>query len=70
MFRALFLIAVIGPLAGLYSFWRDALTQGWDWITDESLKMYIDAAKTFLTASGVAVAIVVASLGGKFSPPL
>jgi hypothetical protein len=70
MFRALFLIAVIGPLVGLYTFWRDAQAREWDWITDGSLKMYIDAAKTFLTASGIAVAIVVASMGGKFSPPL
>jgi uncharacterized membrane protein len=70
MFQALFLIAAIGPLVGFYSFWRDARAQGWDWITAESLKMYVDAAKTFLMASGIAVAIVVGSLGGKFSPPL
>ncbi len=70
MFRVLLLIAVFAPLAGLYTFWRDASNRHWAWITDESLKMYVDAAKTFLTASGVAVAIVVASLGGKFSPPL
>ena len=70
MFRVLLLIAVFGPLVGFYTFWRDARAQGWAWITAESLKMYVDAAKTFLTASGVAVAIVVASLGGKFSPPL
>ncbi len=31
--------------------------------------MYVDAAKTFLTASGIAVAITVAALGQKLSPP-
>jgi len=36
---------------------------------EESVKMYVDAAKTFLTASGIAVAITVAALGQKLSPP-
>lgn len=69
MFRILFIIAILGPLVGFYTFWRDARAHGWAWISDESLKMYVDAAKTFLTASGIAAAIVIASLGGKFSPP-
>lgn len=69
MFPVFFLLAVIVPLVGLYSFWRDAQTKGWDWISADSLKMYVDASKTFLTASGIAVAIVVGSLGGKLSPP-
>jgi hypothetical protein len=69
MFRALFVLAVALPLLGFYSFWRDARDKEWDWITAESVKMYVDAAKTFLTASGIAAAIAVASLGGKLSPP-
>lgn len=69
MFWILFMIAVCVPLIGFYTIWRDARApHQWAWISDESLKMYVDAAKTFLTASGIA-AVVVASLGGKFSPP-
>ncbi len=70
MFRAVLLLAVVLPLVGLYTFWRDARKQGWDWINAESVKMYVDAAKTFLTASGIAAAIAVASLSGKLSPPV
>jgi phosphatidylglycerophosphate synthase len=69
MFRALLFIAITIPLVGFYSFWRDAQKAQWDWISDESVKMYVDAAKTFLTASGIAVAIVVAALGQRLSPP-
>jgi len=69
MFRAFLIIAITVPLVGFYSFWRDARKGQWDWISDESVKMYVDAAKTFLTASGIAVAIVVAALGQKLSPP-
>jgi|ERR1700730_14890489 len=69
MFRALLVVAIGLPLAGFYSFWRDARKEKWDWISEESVKMYVDAAKTFLTASGIAVAIAVAALGQKLSPP-
>lgn len=70
MFKLLFAIAVLLPLIGFLTFWLDARSRGWIWISSDSVKMYVDTAKTFLTASGVAVAIVVASLGGKFSPPM
>lgn len=67
MFRVLFTVAVVLPLIGFYSFWRDAYKNEWDWISDESVKMYVDAAKTFLTASGIAVAITVSALSYKIS---
>src|SRR6266478_4214047 len=70
MFRAVSLLAVVLPLIGFYTFWRDAQKKEWHWISEESVKMYVDAAKTFLTASGIAAAISVASLGGKLSPPV
>src|ERR1700682_5099743 len=69
MFQVLFLVAVVLPLVGFYTFWRDA-QKGWVWINDESVKMYADAAKPSPPASGIAVAITVASLGGKISPPV
>ncbi|SRR6266478_3074326 len=70
MFRAVSLLAVVLPLIGFYTFWRDAQKKEWHWISEESVKMYVDAAKTFLTASGIAAAISVASLSGKLSPPV
>lgn len=69
MFQALLILAVTVPLVGFYTFWRDAQRHQWDWINEESVKMNVDAAKTFLTASGIAAALSVASLGGKLSPP-
>ena len=69
MFQALLTVAVVLPMLGFYTFWRDAQQQEWDWINDESVKMYVDAAKTFLTASGIAAAIAVGSLGGKLAVP-
>jgi hypothetical protein len=58
------IVALVVPLIALRTFWRDARLHGWAWINAEGLKMYVDAAKTFLTASAIAVAIVVASLVG------
>lgn len=70
MFRALLFIVVILPLLGFYSFWRDAQKQQWLALNPETLKMYVDAVKTILTASGLAVAAIVASLGGRLSTPI
>jgi hypothetical protein len=40
------------------------------WVTTKSLAVYTEAAKTLLTSSGIAVAIVVAGLGGKVVLPM
>jgi hypothetical protein len=54
-------IAVIAPLGLMWTFWRDAKHLGWNWTTEASRTMYVDVAKTLITASGIAVALVASS---------
>ncbi len=58
-----FLVAtvVIGPAFFMWTFWRDAKKRGWTWTTETSRTMYVDVAKTLITASGIAVALVASS---------
>lgn len=52
------------------SVFYDAARYDWRWVRSKSLAIYIEAAKTLLTSSGIAVAIAVAGLRGNFSPPV
>jgi hypothetical protein len=54
-------LVVVGPAVFFWSFWRDAQVRGWRWTTDASRTMYVDVAKTLITASGIAVAVVASS---------
>src|SRR5712691_4765595 len=54
----------------LGSFFYDAVRHDMRWVRPKSLAVYTEAAKTLLTSSGIAVAIVVAGLRGNFSPPV
>jgi hypothetical protein len=52
---------VVGPAIFFWSFWRDAKVRGWNWSSEASRAMYVDVAKTLITASGIAVALVASS---------
>lgn len=43
------------------SFWRVARTKGWTYITPDTRNMYVDGAKTLITAAGIAVALLASS---------
>lgn len=53
------LVAV--PLLFVSLVWREAQTQGWAWTNPDSRNMYVDGAKTLVTASGIAVALLASS---------
>jgi len=55
------LLVVISPAFFLWTFWRDAKARAWNYTTDTSRAMYVDVAKTLITASGIAVALVASS---------
>ena len=52
---------VIVPAYFIWTFWRDAKAREWNWTTEASRTMYVDVAKTMVTASGIAVALVASS---------
>ncbi len=54
-------ILVAGPAIFMWTFWREAKARGWNWTTEASRTMYVDVAKTLITASGIAVALMASS---------
>jgi hypothetical protein len=50
----------VAPLPFVWSIWRDATApqKGWIWTNQDSRDMYVDGAKTLITASGIAVALL------------
>jgi len=61
IFYLLVVLAVAIPGIFMWTFWRDATGRGWNWTTEASRAMYADVAKTLITASGIAVALVASS---------
>jgi len=61
IFYLLVVLAVAIPGIFMWTFWRDAKGRGWNWTTEASRTMYVDVAKTLITASGIAVALVASS---------
>src|SRR5467141_802012 len=49
------------PMLFVWHYWHEARSRGWDWISDDSRNMYVDGAKTLITASGIAVALLASS---------
>jgi hypothetical protein len=49
------------PLPFVWSVWHEARTRGWAWTSVDSRSMYVDGAKTLVTASGIAVALLASS---------
>jgi hypothetical protein len=70
MFVSVEILAALIPLAFMVSFWYEHVHKGWNWITVEGRKMYTDAVTTLITASGIAVAVVVSRLDSKNSTVL
>ena len=51
----------VAPTLFVWSYWHEAHTRGWFWISEDSRTMYVDGAKTLITASGIAVALLASS---------
>lgn len=51
----------VAPILFAWSYWYEARTHGWDWISEQSRSMDVDGAKTLITASGIAVALLASS---------
>lgn len=51
----------LAPLALVWHYWHEARTKDWAWTSQDSRTMYVDGAKTLITASGIAVALVASS---------
>jgi hypothetical protein len=49
------------PFLLMLHYWHEARTRGWSWTSQDSRDMYVDAAKTIITASGIAVALLASS---------
>jgi hypothetical protein len=56
----IFVLAAV-PMLFVWHYWYEARTRGWDWISEQSRNMYVDGAKTLITASGIAVALLASS---------
>src|SRR5437899_2520785 len=61
LFYVFVFVLAVAPIFFVFSYWREARTRGWDWISEESRSMYVDGAKTLITASGIAVALLASS---------
>ena len=54
-------LLVLVPLAFVCVVLRESRMRGWSWINADSRSMYVDGAKTLVTASGIAVALLASS---------
>ena len=70
MFRIIVGVAIGLCQVLIGSFVYDAARRDLRWVRSKSIAVYTEGAKTLVTSSGVAVAIVVAGLSGNFSPPV
>lgn len=61
LFYLVVAVVVVVPAIFIWTFWRDARQRQWNYTTDASRAMYVDVAKTLITASGIAVALVASS---------
>jgi predicted permease len=58
---AAFVVAVT-PFWFVRRVWRLARAKGWSWTNTDSRNMYVDATKTLITSSGIAVALLASSV--------
>jgi hypothetical protein len=61
IFYVFVFVVAAAPLLLVWHYWHEAQTKGWDWTNEQSRSMYVDAAKTLITASGIAVALLASS---------
>ena len=61
-----FFVSVVGaaPLLLVWHYWHVAKARGWAWSSIDSRNMYVDAFKTIIAASGIAVALLASSAVG------
>jgi hypothetical protein len=52
----------LGPLWFVLRVWRYARTKGFAWTSEDSRTMYVEVAKTLITASGIAVVLLASSV--------
>jgi hypothetical protein len=50
------------PFLFVLHYWHEAKTKGWSWTSVDSRDMYVDGAKTIITGSGIAVALLASSV--------
>jgi hypothetical protein len=60
-FYALVVVVAVAPVLLVWHFWHEARVRGWAWTSVDSRNMYVDGAKTIITASGIAVALLASS---------
>jgi len=58
-FRSIVALALAGPLLLMLSFWRTAS----NWIHTEARGIYVEASKTLIAASSIAIAILLKPIG-------
>ena len=61
LFYGFVALLVFVPTPLIWQYWREARSLGWDWSSRDSRDMYVDGAKTLITASGIALAVVASS---------
>jgi hypothetical protein len=54
-------VVALAPLLFVWHYWHEARTKDWGWTSTDSRTMYVDGAKTLITASGIAVALLASS---------
>src|SRR6266851_10118198 len=54
-------VVALAPLVFVWHYWHEARTKDWGWTSTDSRSMYVDGAKTLITASGIAVALLASS---------
>jgi hypothetical protein len=60
-FYVFLFIVGASPWVLIRHFWNKAKEHGWAWTSVDSRTMYVDAFKTMITASGIAVALLASS---------
>src|SRR5712691_6329497 len=61
LFYAFVFVLAAAPLPFVWHYWHEAHARDWNWISEGSRNMYVDGAKTMITASGIAVALLASS---------
>jgi len=61
LFYAFISAVSLAPVIFVWHYWHEARTKDWGWTSIDSRTMYVDGAKTLITASGIAVALLASS---------
>src|ERR1700728_4891992 len=61
LFYTFVFVVSLTPILFVWHYWHEARTKDWGWTSTDSRTMYVDGAKTLITASGIAVALLASS---------